>query len=435
MSDNGETHQISWRTVTFAAAVAVVALGVQQWLIPFNAQAHLGLFANGGDLEVYRQGGLQVLTGNPLYEGPIPPGAFFTYPPFAALSFTVLAAVPVSAAKAMAFIVSALALVAVVWRCWRSLGYCADRRLALFSVALAVTALDLEAVRGTLWQGQINLVLMALIVWDLTRAQGARLQGWSVGVAAGVKLSAIVFVPYLLVTRQWRAASTASLVAGATVALSWLILPSDSNQYWLHAVSEIDRIGPLAHPANYSLGGLLSNLWSPAPMPPGVWLACVATAALLGLGAAWSAHRVGHRLLAVALAGLTSCLLPPLAWSHHWVWFVPLIVWLLRQAMSTKGSTRWGWAGATTVITGAAAAWFSAWLSYRAHRSGQTYDFYIPAWDDAISTLTPLERTTVCGITSTAFILTAVTTIATIRAPTHRRPVDEIAVEPARSAP
>jgi alpha-1,2-mannosyltransferase len=188
----------------------------------------MGLLTNGADLDVYRHGGLQVRSGSPLYAAKLPPGGWFTYPPFAAITFVPLSILNLAVAKTLWMLVSLAALVATIWRCATTLGWRPDLRLILLSVALGFVALDVQAVRGTLWEGQVNLVLMALVVWDLTRPDGSRWRGWSVGVAAGVKLTAIVFVPYLLVTRQWRAAATAGGTAALTVALSWLVLPTDS---------------------------------------------------------------------------------------------------------------------------------------------------------------------------------------------------------------
>jgi alpha-1,2-mannosyltransferase len=60
---------------------AVVALLVQQMLEPFDAGSHMGPFTNGGELAVYRDGGLQVLHGRQLYASTMTSG-WFTYPTF-----------------------------------------------------------------------------------------------------------------------------------------------------------------------------------------------------------------------------------------------------------------------------------------------------------------------------------------------------------------
>ena len=50
-------------------------------------------------------------------------------------------------------------------------------------------------------------------------------------------------------------------------------------------------------------------------------------------------HRGGERLLAVTVAGLTAAVVSPFTWSHHWVWFVPLLVYLVHRALTNA----WWW--------------------------------------------------------------------------------------------
>lgn len=399
--------------VGFLAAIA--ALAVHHLLEPFNASSHMGLFTNGGDLDIYRRGALQILHGQRIYHDQLPAGGWFTYPPFAAITFVPLAVLNFTTAKALWMALSFTALAATIWRCATVLGYRPDRRLMLISVALTFVALDIQAVRGTLWQGQINLILMAIIVWDLTRPNGARMHGWAAGIAAGIKLTAIVFVPYLLVTRQWRIAATAMATAVATVAVTWIVLPADSTDYWLHAVFQTDRIGPLAHPGNYSIGGILATIWEPTPMPALLWLAAVGLASLLGLYAAYQAHRTGNRLLAITITGMLSCTMPPLAWSHHWVWSVPLLAVILDRAARATGTARWRWAASTAAVYLTVFMWFNAWLYRTAHSLNNQYPTYVDALDAAIDQMTKADRLLAVATQPALFIAVAVATIAGAR--------------------
>lgn len=404
-----------------AAATCAVALGalvIQHWAVPLNAGSQMGLFGNGGDLDVYRHGGLQVLHRESLYDAELPSGGWFTYPPFAAAVFVPLAALTFTAAKTVWMLLSFAALTATIWRCATVLGYRPDWRLGSVSVAAAVSALDIEPIRGTLWQGQVNLVLMAIVVWDLTRPHGTRLRGWTVGIATGVKLTAVVFVPYLLITRQWRAAITSAVTAAITVVLTWCLLPGDSAKYWFHAVFETDRIGELTHPGNHSIGGILATLWSPAPMPTLLWLFGVGVAAAAGFYAAYRAQLHGNRLLAITLTGLLSCVLPPLAWGHHWVWVVPLLVITIDRAVRSGGRTRWAWIAAAAAIYAAVFMWFYAWLYRTSLSLAPHYSAYYEAWDAAIAHMTRLHKLVTV---STQPLLFALATVVTIAATRHDR--------------
>lgn len=414
---------VSWTFVAVAYLAGAAALLAQHALVPFWADSHMGLFTNGGDLDVYRHGVLQVLHGQPLYTAKIPPGGWFTYPPFAVITFVPLALLNFAVAKGLWMLVSFAALGATIWRCATTLGWRPDRRLALLGVALAFAALDIQAVRGTLWQGQVNLVLMALIVWDLLRAKESRLRGWSVGIAAGVKLTAVVFVPYLLVTRQWRAAATAAGTAALTVLLGGLALPADSADYWSRAAFHTDRIGPLTHVGNYSIGGILATLSAPGPMP-GVWWSCgVVLASALGLYAAYHAERRGQGLLAITTVGLLSCTVPPLAWGHHWVWTVPLLAVMLGQVARTRGRVRWLWGASAAAVYLLVFMWFTAWTYREAQRLGPDHPTYAAALGAAIGEMTTVDRLLVVATHPALFVVVGCATIVLAR----RRPADEAA--------
>ena len=97
-------------------------------------------------------------------------------------------------------------LVAIVAQCWRMLGYRITPYLLCISALLGVMCMFLEPVRTTLYFGQINLVLMLLVLWDTARGERSRLKGIGVGIAAGIKLTPAYFILYYLAARQWRAA-------------------------------------------------------------------------------------------------------------------------------------------------------------------------------------------------------------------------------------
>ncbi|MFE7740768.1 glycosyltransferase 87 family protein [Nocardia sp. NPDC057455] len=411
----GAAISTGWAVLALAAGVAAL---LQAALVPFTATPQFGLLVNDGDLVIYRNAARTVLDSQALYTAPIPPGGWFTYPPFAALCFVPLAIVSFGVAKVVWFAMSLVALWATIWRCWRVLGYRGDARLALLSLGLGLVAIDIEAVRGTLWQGQINLLLMAILVWDLTRPAEARLRGFSVGLIAGIKLTAIVFLPYLLLTRQWRAAATASATGLATVVVAWLILPGDAWEFWHDAAGDVDRIGPVTHPGNQSINGVLSNLWAPQLAPDRLWAACVAGAACLGYAAAVAAHRTQRPLLGVVVVGLIGCVVPPLAWSHHWVWFVPLLIVLLHSTTRVDGRRIFRIV-VTATLFAASSMWLTSWLYAEIEALGLTgAPTYVPAMTAASEQMPHMVRAIVCGV-PVAVYLAVVTAILT-RPPTGR---------------
>ncbi|MFD4468993.1 glycosyltransferase 87 family protein [Rhodococcus sp. NPDC058505] len=348
-----DDRTLSWPVL---AGAAVVAVGVVIWhlvAVPIGNPFY-GLFVNYADLAIYRAGGDAIVHRTGLYDGPILFGMQFTYTPFAALVFAPFALIGQSLTNVIWWVATFVALVAIVALSLKSLRYRLTPRVWVFSALLAVVTTAFEPVRTTIWLGQINVFLVLLVVWDLTRADGSRLKGLGVGIAAGIKLTPAFFLAYLALTRQWRTGVTALSVFAATVALGFAIVPADAWSYWTHRITQAQRVGPVDAPSNQSVNGFFSQLLrfyditryrdpdtGVFAAPTWMWLLGAAVAAAVGLSAAVLAHRRGQELLAVTLTGMTSAAVSPFSWGHHWVWFVPLLVLALHYALTATARLRW----------------------------------------------------------------------------------------------
>lgn len=313
--------------------VAALVLVAQAVVFALWPDAHALLI----DLQVYRAGGEHVLAGDPLYTGGVLLDLPFVYPPFAAVLFAPLALLPLGLLKAL-WTGAGIALLAyVVHRCVPRAGW-------PVAVLLAVVATALDPVRTTLYLGQINIVLLALVVGDLLGRPGSRLRGVGVGLAAAVKLTPLLFVVYLAATQRWRAAATALVTFVGAAGLGFLFAPADSVAFWFDGTFlAADRISAVAGPSNHSLNGLLARLGAEG-LP---WLAAAAVLGAVTILLAVRAHRAGEEVLAVTLCGLASAALAPFAWSHHYVWVVPLCVLLGARALA---GDRWAAAGLAGVL-------------------------------------------------------------------------------------
>jgi alpha-1,2-mannosyltransferase len=247
----------------------------------------------------------------------------------------------------------------------RLAGFRADLRLAAMSAALAVIVIDLEPVQATLWWGQVNVLLMAMVMLDLLRPAHARWRGIGLGLAAGIKLTPLVFVPYLLLTRQWRASGTAALTFGATAAVTWLLLPRDSAWFWSH-LGETTHISRLDHLANQSINGFLARYFAANPRPEWLWIGLSLLVFAAGLAVAMWAHRRGEHSLAVVLVGLMGCAVSPFSWAAHWVWFAPALFWLVAKASTSQRPWAHGWAHR-------AAGLFAMTFMWTLHRPGRNH--------------------------------------------------------------
>ena len=321
---------VSWRDGPWLrvmlALVGVTALVM--YLLPGlpAPAAHWPLW----DIRVYWWGGQQASAGG---GGLYAPGApfSFTYPPFAALLFAVFAGTSIGVLRA-ALTTGSVAALAVL--SGLSLGAAGLRRRPESVFALSAMALLTWPVAYTLHLGEVNLIVAALIGADvLRRHDGGWWQGIGTGLAAGIKLTPLIFVAYLALTGRVRAAVTAAGVFALTVAAGFAWLPARSRTFWLGGVFyDQSRIGNPANPSDQSLAGAIARLAGTGDPPRTWWLLAALTVGLAGLAVAVWAHRRGHRLAGVVCCAITGLLVSPLSWTHHWVWAVPLLVWLTAAA-------------------------------------------------------------------------------------------------------
>jgi alpha-1,2-mannosyltransferase len=307
-----------------ALPLAVALLLAQAVVLAVWPAAHLLMI----DLQVYRAGGERLAAGAPLFDGGVLLDLPFVYPPFAAAVFVPLAVLPLPVLKIAWTVAGVALLVFVVRRCAGLVGL---RTSPAVTTLLVAVLLALDPIRTTFYLGQINVVLLALVLADLTGRPGRRLRGVGVGIAAAIKLTPLVFVVYLLLTGRVRAAATATATFAAAVGVGFGVAPADSLRYWRDGTfAAADRISAVASTSNHSLNGLLARLDAPG------WLGIAASVAvgIAGLAVAVLAHRRGEELLGLTLCGLVSAAAAPFAWSHHFVWFGPLVVLLAHRGVA-----------------------------------------------------------------------------------------------------
>ncbi len=93
--------------------------------------------------------------------------------------------------------VNIAALLATIWATIGGLGYRASLARLGGTLLIAGAVFWTEPVQRTLCLGQVELVLMALIMWDLCQPDRRWWQGTGLGLAAGIKLVPLIFIPYL----------------------------------------------------------------------------------------------------------------------------------------------------------------------------------------------------------------------------------------------
>ena len=347
--------------VAAAAALTVAVLAYAANLLTHPRAGILSWL----DLRFYLAAG-QVARHTPalLYRWQYRPGMRFTYPPFAALLFSGLAAVPWDVLAWAMTAASAAALGVTVWLTFGGLGW-AGRRRAVAVLAVTAAAFWTEPVQRALHWGQVDLLLMALVVWDLCQPGHRRWQGAGIGLAAAVKLVPLIFIPYLLLTRRPRQAAVALGTFAALAGMGFLVLPAASAQWWFGGLwLHVGRVGFAGSVANQSpLGYLIRGTGSTAAATPW-WLAIAGLVGVTGMEAAVRWHCRGRPVHGWLTCALTGLLISPVSWDHHWVWFAPALVVLVDGALGDPGRAAWArWAcgAAAAGLAVVAGAWPAGW--------------------------------------------------------------------------
>jgi alpha-1,2-mannosyltransferase len=283
-----------------------------------------------GDLRVYRADGMALRRGQDVY-GPLQGvHGLATYPTFAAVLFVVLTPVPIEPLQWLSIVGNLLLLGYVCYASCRLVGV-HGRRGAVVACAIAAVGLWSEPVFTTLAYGQVNLLLLSLVLWDFTRPETSPLRGIGTGLATALKVTPGIFVVYLVITRRFRAAGTALGTFAAATGLAAIIDAHDTWTYWTKHVFDLHRVGRLENAVNQTVRGILvradHSRHTPAPQ-----LTLVLVVLIAGLVCAAAAYReLGDEwgLPACAVTGLLSS---PIAWSHHWVWCIPIATLLWFRA-------------------------------------------------------------------------------------------------------
>ena len=308
------------------------------------------------DLRVYLWGGSILHHSSDPYSQTYESGLRFTYTPMAAGFFALIAVISPHVLKGLVAAGSIVSLLAVLWLTWGALERWDSRRRLGATLAVAAVAVWLEPVRQTLTFGQVNLVLMLVIVADLYLPDSCRWKGVGVGLAAGFKLTPLIFVPYLLLTRRFRAAAVATATFALTIASSAVILPAAAEHYWSDGLFlDPNRVGNVRYIGNQSLYGAIERLLGSAAEARPYQLAAAAVVGTGGLFlAAWASRR-GEEVIGILVCALTGLLISPVSWSHHWVWIAPMLVVLADLATrpslaAAPRARRACWLGALAVV-------------------------------------------------------------------------------------
>lgn len=233
--------------------------------------------------------------------------------------------------------------------------------VALYLVAWAPSA----AVTST---AQITFYVTAPVVagWLAFRRRRPVAAGAWIGLAAAIKPFLLIFLPYFLVRRDYRALAAMLAVVGAVIGIGLAMYGPGAYAEWLGQLPDVTWS---AHFLNASLLGLLQRLIGRsghatlATAPGLVAPLCAALALAVGVATLWAVRRPARHSRQVdgdwAAVLLASLLMSPLGWSYYlWiaVWPVAAVIAAARpwrqarpaDAWLVPGLAGWLWWGAMT---------------------------------------------------------------------------------------
>jgi len=286
------------------------------------------------DLQVYVYAVKDMLAGKDIFATTTPFwNLYFIYPPIAAILMTPLAFGPYALWQVVWTGGLVWAQQSVLKRCGAPRGW----KLGFIGIAVL---LAVEPIRTTLGYGQVNTILMALVIADLLPdAPGERRripQGTLIGLAAAIKLTPALFVIFAFLIGKTRVAIIAMISFAVFTGIGAILLFRETLVFFGGLSGGDTRTASPLYTGNQSLLGVFFRLGDSSRVTALVGLAVSAVLAVLGclVAAHWWRHE--EKVFAVAIVGLTTCLASPLSWTHHYVWILPL-----GMAVLSPGVPRW----------------------------------------------------------------------------------------------
>jgi Glycosyltransferase family 87 len=322
LSATGPTLR-NWLAKRWAARVVYAVLLAEVGVLVWYAATSKAV-----DFAVYMWGGRAVGHGTRLYLGNAG-GHWFTYTPLAAALFAPMSMLPTAAGQVLWDLASVAGLAVTCWATLKLAGW--RPSLTMIAAATAVT-LVLQPVYQTLFNGQINLILLAVVLADVWRVAQGRRGGIGVGIAAAIKLTPGIFIVLFLLARRTKAALIAAGTFAVCGLIGYLAAPGASRLYWTRFFYDTKRVDA-PYIGNQSVYGAALRIFGGASHVGGWYLPLMVVIAVAGLGSAAVIARRGDWLGAAAVTGVAGLLISPVSWTHHWVWVVPALIVLAREGV------------------------------------------------------------------------------------------------------
>ncbi len=276
------------------------------------------------DLDVYRAASKALLSGQGLYDS-LPGAPFdlkYIYPPFAAVILVPVTFLPV---VVLHVLWTVFTVVLVLWTLHVVMQRLGISSTELTPLALLAPTLLLEPIRGTLGFGQVNMVIVALVILDCTGVIPRRFRGVGIGIAAAIKVTPLAFGLLLLVRKDYASIIRAGVAFVAAAGVGALVAPGDSKLFWTNVFFDTGRGGAAWYGPNQAITGPLTRMGLTGSAETLGWAVGVLLIVAAAAYAAWHFTRSGEHIAAFSVVALASLLAAPFAASHHWSYIVVLL--------------------------------------------------------------------------------------------------------------
>lgn len=320
------------------------------------------------DAAVYREGAIALVNGDSLYAQPFDMGDIslpFIYPPIGAVLFApwgYFSFISVELAGNLVVIVSSLLLLLCLYLVTNAVLRGRDKLLAftIASISWPIT-LFAEPVFLNADLGQINILIMTLVIIDLLPVKRRLPRGVLIGLAAAIKITPLAMLLYFLVKKDFRGIINAVISLLAFTAIGAVLAWENTKEFFsttlLSLSAEGDSGVDTTFQSNSSIQAMLYRWWNSkadaeaSSLPTILWivLSLIAVVAV-----AYLMHQLFSRGLhveAVMVNAMLMLLISPISWSHHWVW-LPLwaVVFFVRYRQHPSHPKFLLWSGITLSV-------------------------------------------------------------------------------------
>ena len=225
------------------------------------------------DAAVYREGAIALVNGDSLYAQPFDMGDIslpFIYPPIGAVLFApwgYFSFISVELAGNLVVIVSSLLLLLCLYLVTNAVLRGRDKLLAftIASISWPIT-LFAEPVFLNADLGQINILIMTLVIIDLLPVKRRLPRGVLIGLAAAIKFTPLAMLLYFLVKKDFRGIINAVISLLAFTAIGAMLAWENTKEFFsttlLSLSAEGDSGVDTTFQSNSSIQAMLYRWWN-----------------------------------------------------------------------------------------------------------------------------------------------------------------------------